>query len=201
MMLQDGSNKRTDDYGGSIVNRSRFLREVVQAMVSVWGGDRVAVHMGLSGAFNGMSDSHPGTRFDDVAEQLNRLRLAYLHMIEPRVKGNVLIAEGQGPMAAGWLRHIFKGKIIVAGGFEPDAAGATVENGDADLVAFGRHAWLIRTCPSASHEVCLSTRMIARPSTRAVLKATSPTRSIVSRRRRLREHGGSVSKTLEWRSL
>jgi len=200
-MLQDGSHKRTDDDGGSIVNRSRFLREVVQAMVSVWGGDRVAVHIGLSGAFNGMSDSNPGTLFDYVAEQLNRFRLAYLHIIEPRVKGNVLIAEGQGPIAAGWLRHIFKGKIIVAGGFEPDTAGATVENGDADLVAFGRHALLIRTCPSAEHEVCLSTRMIARPSTRAVLKATSTTRSIVSLRRRLREHGGSVSKTLEWRSL
>jgi len=61
----------------------------------------------------------------------------------------VLIAEGQGPIAAGRLRHIFKGKIIVASGFEPDTAGATVENGDADLVAFGRHALLIRTCPSA----------------------------------------------------
>jgi len=148
-MLQDGSNTRTDDYGGSIVNRSRCLREVVQAMVSVWGGDRVAVHIGLSGAFNGMSDSNPGTLFDDVAEQLNRFRLAYLHMIEPGVKGNVLIAEGQGPMAAGWLRHMFKGKIIVAGGCAPATAGATVENGDADLVAFGRHAWRIRTCPSA----------------------------------------------------
>jgi 2,4-dienoyl-CoA reductase-like NADH-dependent reductase (Old Yellow Enzyme family) len=200
-MRQDGSHTRTDDDGGSSVNRSRFRREVVHAMVSVWGGDRVAVHMGLSGAFNGMSDSHPGTRFDDVAEPLNRFRLAYLYMIEPRVKGNVLIAEGQGPMAAGWLRHMFKGKIIMAGGCAPDTAGATVEHGDADLVAFGRHAWLIRTCPSASHEVCLSTRMIARPSTRAVLKATSTTRSIVSRRRRLREHRGSVSTTLEWRSL
>ena len=114
---------------------------------------------------------------------------------------NVLIAEGQGPMTAGWLHHMFKGKIIVAGGCAPDTAGATVEHGDADLVAFGRLAWLIRTCPSASPEVCLSTRMIARPSTRAVLKATSTTRSLVSRRRRWREHGGSVSNTLEWRSL
>jgi len=94
VIRQDGSNKRTDDSGGSSVNRSRCLREVVQAMVSVWGGDRVAVHIGLSGAFNGMSDSNPGTLFDDVAEQLNRFRLAYLHIIEPGVKGNVLIAEG-----------------------------------------------------------------------------------------------------------
>ena len=78
-MLQDGRNKRTEDSGGSIVNRSRFLREVVQARVSVGGGDRVAVHLGLSGAFNGMSDSNPGTLCDDGVEQLNRLRLAYLH--------------------------------------------------------------------------------------------------------------------------
>jgi 2,4-dienoyl-CoA reductase-like NADH-dependent reductase (Old Yellow Enzyme family) len=200
VMLQDSSHQRTDDDGGSIVHRSRCLREVVPAMVSVGGSDRVAVHMGLSGAFNGRSDSHPGTRFDDVAEPLNRLRRAYLHMIEPRVKGNVLIAAGQGPMAAGWRRHMFTGKIIVAGGVEPDTAGAPVEHGDADLVACGRHAWLIRTCPRAEHEVCLSMRMIARPSTRAVLKATSTTRSIVSRRRRWREPGGSVSTTLEWRS-
>src|SRR6202034_1159770 len=57
--LQDGSNKRTDVYGGSIENRSRFLLEVVDAMVSVWGGDRTAVRIGLSGSWNGMSDSNP----------------------------------------------------------------------------------------------------------------------------------------------
>jgi hypothetical protein len=201
VILQDGRNKRTDDSGGAIVNRSRFLLEVVQARVSVWGGDRVAVHLGLSGAFNGMADRHPGTLFDDGAEQRNRLRRASLHISEPQVRGNVLIAEGQGPIAAGWLRPIFKGKIIVAGGVEPATAGAPVENGDAALVAFGRHAWLIRTCPSAEHEVCLSTRMIARPSPRAVLTATSTPRSLVSLRQRWREHGGSVSQTLEGRSL
>ena len=63
------------------MNRSRFLREVVQVMVSVWGGDQVVVHSGLSGAFNGMADRNPGTLFDDVAEQLNRLRLVYLYII------------------------------------------------------------------------------------------------------------------------
>src|SRR5712691_2392197 len=133
VMLQEGSTKRTEDSGGAIVHRSRFLREVVPARVSVWSGDRGAVHSGLSGAFNGMSDRHPGTRFDDVAEQRNRLRRAYLHMIAPRVQGTVRIAAGQGPMAAGWLRPICKGKLIVAGGCEPATAGAPVANGDADL--------------------------------------------------------------------
>jgi len=70
---------------------------------------------------------------------LNQFGLAYLHIIEPRIKGNVLIAEGQAPIAAPRLRGIFKGRIIAAGGFEPDSAEAIVEKGDADLVAFGRH--------------------------------------------------------------
>jgi N-ethylmaleimide reductase len=137
--LQDGSNKRTDAYGGSIENRSRFLLEVVRAMVSVWGGDRVAVRIGPSGTWNEMSDSDPIALFEYVAKQLNRFDLAYLHIIEPRIKGNVLVAEGQGHIASARLRKIFTGKIIAAGGFEPDTAEAAVRDGDADLVAFGRY--------------------------------------------------------------
>ncbi len=137
--LQDGSNKRTDAYGGSVENRSRFLLEVVEALASVWGGNRVAVRIGPGGAWNSMSDSNPAALFDYVGEQLNQFGLGYLHIIEPRIKGNVLIAEGHGPVATARLRKIFKGKIIAAGGFEPDSAEAIVEKGDADLVAFGRH--------------------------------------------------------------
>jgi N-ethylmaleimide reductase len=137
--LQDDSNKRTDAYGGPVENRSRFLLEVVEAMVSVWGGDHVAVRIGPSGKWNGMSDSNPQALFAYVTEQLNQFGLAYLHIIEPRVEGNVLVAEGQAPVVAEQLRKIFKGKIIAAGGFEPDTAEAIVDKGDADLVAFGRH--------------------------------------------------------------
>ncbi len=137
--LQDGSNHRTDAYGGSIENRSRLLLQVVKALISVWGGDRVAVRIGPSGTWNGMSDSNPQALFDYVADQLNPFGLAYLHIIEPRIKGNVLVAEGQGPIASEQLRKIFKGKIIAAGGFEPDTAEAIVEKDDADLVTFGRY--------------------------------------------------------------
>jgi N-ethylmaleimide reductase len=137
--LQDGSNKRTDSHGGSIENRSRLLLEVVEAATSVWGGERIAVRIAAGGSWNGMSDSNPTALFAYVAEQLNQFDLAYLHIIEPRVKGNVVIAEGQAPIAAEQLRKIFKGKIIAAGGFEPETAKAVVEKGDADLVAFGRH--------------------------------------------------------------
>jgi N-ethylmaleimide reductase len=137
--LQDGINKRTDMYGGSIENRSRFLLQVVEALVSVWGGNRVAVRIAPSGTWNGVSDSDPIALFDSVTKHLNRFGLAYLHIIEPRIKGNVLVAEGQGHIATARLRKIFTGTIIAAGGFEPDTAEAAIREGDADLVAFGRH--------------------------------------------------------------
>ena len=137
--LQDNSNKRTDRYGGTIENRARFLFEVVEALVTVWGADRVGVRIAPSGTFNGMADSNPRALFRYVAERLNDVKLAYLHVIEPRVKGGEVIAEGQGPVAAQALSKVFHGPIIAAGGFEPGTAQATVVNGDASLIAFGRH--------------------------------------------------------------
>jgi N-ethylmaleimide reductase len=80
-----------------------------------------------------MRDSNPAALFTYVAAQLNRFGLAYLHIIEPRVKGNVTIDEGQGPIAAE------QGNIIGAGGFEPDTAESAIEHGVADAVAFGRY--------------------------------------------------------------
>jgi N-ethylmaleimide reductase len=137
--LQDGSNKRTDAYGGPIENRARFLLEVVQAMVSVWGGNRVAVRIAPGGTWNSMSDSNPVALFDYAAGKLNSFELAYLHVIEPRIKGSELVEEGLQPVAAAQIRKFFQGKLIAAGGFEPDSAEAIVEKGGADLVAFGRH--------------------------------------------------------------
>ena len=137
--LQDNSNHRTDQYGGSIENRARLLLEVVAALVSVWGDGRVAVRIGPAGKWNDMNDSNPNALFFYVAEQLNRFNLAYLHIVEPRVKGNVVVAEGQGAIAAEQLRKIFKGNIVAAGGFEPDTAEAIVKTGNAEAVAFGRH--------------------------------------------------------------
>jgi len=136
--LQDGSNKRTDEYGGSVEKRARFLFEVLDALVSVWGADRVAVRISPATPFNGMSDSNPSALFGYVAEQLNRYNLAYLHIIEPRINGNAEVAEGLAPVATEEIRKIFTGKIIAAGGFHADTAEAILEREDADLVAFGR---------------------------------------------------------------
>jgi N-ethylmaleimide reductase len=137
--LQDSSNRRTDIYGGSVENRARFFVEIVEALSSVFAGDRVGVRIGPDGRWNGMGDSDPRALFDYLVGQLNCFGLAYLHVIEPRVKGNVVVHEGQEPIAAAHLRRIFRGTIIAAGGFEPGTAMAIVDRGDADLVAFGRH--------------------------------------------------------------
>ena len=137
--IQDGTNTRTDAYGGPVQNRARFLREVVEALISVWGAERVGVRISPSGEWGGISDSDPWTTFGHVAELLNDYRIAYLHVIEPRVKGDATLHEGHGPVAAASLRARFKSAIIAAGGFDRAGAMAIVEAGDADLVAFGRH--------------------------------------------------------------
>ena len=136
--LQDNSNRRTDAYGGTVENRTRFLLEVVEAVTSVWGSDRVGVRVGPSNKFGGMGDSAPGVTFPYVARALARFGLAYLHVIEPRVTGNVS-EDTQQPVAAGQLRPLFGGSVIAAGGFDGAGAKAILAESNADLVAFGRH--------------------------------------------------------------
>ena len=137
--LQDGTNKRTDEYGGPVENRACFLLEVTQAAISVWGADRVGVRISPSGTYGSMSDSDPAATFGYVTTQLDRLGIAYLHVVEPRIKGTEEISHGRAPMAAQHLRPKFSRTLIAAGGFTPASAEAIVTFGDADLIAFGRH--------------------------------------------------------------
>lgn len=135
--LQDNSNLRTDSYGGPVENRARLLLEVTQALISVWGADRVGVRLSPSGHWGDMNDSNPEATFSYVAAQLNELGVAYMHIIEPRIKGDDDLTHGD-PVAVALLRKVFKGTIIAAGGFDKTGAEDIVESGDADLVAFGR---------------------------------------------------------------
>lgn len=138
--LQDNSNKRTDRYGGSIDNRVRFLLEVTDALISVWGGNRVAVRLGPSGTWGDMGDSNPEALFVHAARQLELRKLAYLHLIEPRVLGNVDDeSKDPNPVAAPLIRQHYSGVIVAAGGFDGPKAEAIVADGAADAVAFGRH--------------------------------------------------------------
>jgi N-ethylmaleimide reductase len=136
--LQDGTNKRTDAYGGPIENRARFFLEVTDAAISVWGAERVGVRISPSGTYGSMHDSDPAATFGYLTEQLSRRGIAYLHVVEPRIKGTETIDEDADTIAARHLRPKFDGTLIAAGGFTKEGAEQIVADGHADLVAFGR---------------------------------------------------------------
>ncbi|WP_109479862.1 alkene reductase [Paraburkholderia sp. C35] len=136
--LLDGTNHRTDAYGGSIENRARFLFDTLDAVVSVWGPGRVALRLSPSGRYGTMSDSDPHATFGYVAARLNDYELAYLHVIEPRIRGIEEQETTESDVTSKDMRRIFRGRIIAAGGFTGESAEQIIVDGHADLVAFGR---------------------------------------------------------------
>jgi N-ethylmaleimide reductase len=92
-----------------------------------------------NGTFNAMSDSDPEALHAHIAEELNRFDLAYLHIIEPRMSGSLMVKTDQPPVATPRARKLFTGKIIANGGFEPESAAAAIEQGEADAISFGRY--------------------------------------------------------------
>jgi N-ethylmaleimide reductase len=133
--LEDGTNQRTDQYGGSVENRAHLLLEVVDAMTEVWSSDRVGVRLSPGGTFNDMCDCHPQDTFGYVAGELAKRNLAYLHLIEPTQQ------QGEHPMpdlSARFFRPLYPGTLMVASGYTLERANAVLQAGLADLVAFGQ---------------------------------------------------------------
>jgi N-ethylmaleimide reductase len=138
--LEDKSNRRTDEYGGSIQNRARLLLEVVDAVTQVWGKDRVGVRLSPYGTFLDMADSDPIALFGYVLQQLSNRGIAYVHLVEPRVgnAGADAPINGNAPRTSETFRKAFKGVLISAGGYSAEAAEQTVAKHLADAIAFGR---------------------------------------------------------------
>ena len=136
--LQDNSNQRQDDYGGSLENRARLLLQVTAAVVEVWGQGRVGVRLSASSKFNDMNDSNPSATFSYVAQALNQFGLGYLHIIEPRIQGNVTITDDGKGLGARFFRSIFQGSIVTAGGYNRETGEAVLQEDTADFVAYGR---------------------------------------------------------------
>lgn len=134
--LQDGSNQRTDEYGGSIENRSRFLLEVVAAVASVWGADRVGIKLSPSNTFYGMYDSNPEATFSYVLNALNRFNLAYVHLMEPN-EVDLATRDVLNPVTP-LFRPMYKGTLITNGGYDQEKGNAVLSSGNADLVSFGK---------------------------------------------------------------
>ena len=137
--LRDGTNKRTDIYGGGIENRSRLVLDVTQAVTDVWGGDRVGIRISPTGTFNAMSESEPQTLFNYLVEKLNQFNLAYLHVVEQLGVG----AEQFGDVGEtdgfdfNALRKMFNGAYMANGGYTGETAEQSLNNDHSDFIAFG----------------------------------------------------------------
>ncbi|HEY3859339.1 MAG TPA: alkene reductase [Gammaproteobacteria bacterium] len=131
--LRDSSNQRTDEYGGSIENRSRFLFEVVEAVAKVAGAGKTGIRLSPSNAYNSPLDSENVALYDHVIGELSAYGLAYLHLRD---------AAGQVPPGAvadvtGHYRSLYKGTLITNTGYDREKGNETIAAGRADLVAYG----------------------------------------------------------------
>jgi N-ethylmaleimide reductase len=131
--LRDGSNKRTDNYGGSFENRARFLLEVTRAVVAVAGADKVGIRISPVNPFNDMHDSNPQALFNYVAEALNPFNLAYLHVVEGGIHGGG-VAD---PFDFAALRKCFKGSYVANLAYDKARGNAAIASGHADAIAYG----------------------------------------------------------------
>jgi 2,4-dienoyl-CoA reductase-like NADH-dependent reductase (Old Yellow Enzyme family) len=126
--LQDGPNHRTDKYGGSIENRARFMLEVADAAISVWGAKRVGMHLAPRGDSHDMHDSNPAATFGYVARELGKRGLAFLCARE------YLGSDRLGPQ----LKKQFGGVYIANEKYTHELADQVIQDGEADAVAFGQ---------------------------------------------------------------
>ena len=132
--LRDSTNKRSDAYGGSAENRARLLVEVMEAVAGEWGAERVGVHLSPTNlAFNDISDSDPAATFSTVVRAVDRLGLAYLHLVEPGPADPV----GPGPrLDAAFFRPLWRTALIANKAYDLARANAVLGEGSADFVSF-----------------------------------------------------------------
>ncbi|MGB3496142.1 MAG: alkene reductase [Elainellaceae cyanobacterium] len=133
--LQTKTNHRGDRYGGSLENRFRFLKEITEAVLTVWSPDRVGVRLSPNGVFNDMGSPDYHETFLYVAEQLNTFNLAYLHIMDGLAFGFHELGE---PMTLSEFRGVFKQALIGNCGYTQEAAEEAIAQEQADLIAFGR---------------------------------------------------------------
>ncbi|MFZ2298254.1 MAG: alkene reductase [Burkholderiales bacterium RIFCSPLOWO2_12_FULL_64_99] len=134
--LRDGSNKRTDQYGGSIENRARFLLEVMTAVTAEIGADRVGIRLSPVSPVNDSSESNPQPLFEYVVRELEKLHPVFLHVVEGHTGG----PRDNAPFDYDALRKLYSGVWMVNNGYSNAMAQEAVTSDHADLVSFGRPA-------------------------------------------------------------
>jgi N-ethylmaleimide reductase len=138
--MEDGTNQRTDAYGGSKENRVRFLLNIVEEVTAAIGPDRVGVRLSPFGQYGGIRDSSPLELFTFVIEQLGKRRISYLHLIE--AKGSEMgltdVLHEDAVNNAALFREVFHGPLLSAAAYTPETAALAIEKNHADAIAFGR---------------------------------------------------------------
>jgi N-ethylmaleimide reductase len=141
---RDGANHRTDSYGGSVANRIRLPLEIAEAVIGVWGGDRVGYRISPYQPYNTMSDSDPETTFVALTAGLESIGLGYLHVVEvsapgaaaPDASASEFLAARHGLYTR--IREIFPRTLIVNSGYDRARGDSIIDSGAADLVAYGK---------------------------------------------------------------
>lgn len=138
--INTNSNRRTDRYGGSIENRVRLLMEVVDAVTAAIGSTRVAVRLTPMGRFMGMGDDTPEETFGHIAAQLDRRKLAYLHVVEPSTMGTETdtAEDPRWDAIVRLMRRLYSGTLMLAGGYDQAGAERALADGRGDIIAFGK---------------------------------------------------------------
>ncbi len=136
--LNDGSNHRTDQYGGPLENRTRFLLEVIAEMARHLPAGRIGVRLSPSSDWMDAHDSDKRALYSAVVRRLNGLGLAYLHLVEPEIAGSTTVDRPADSIPTASLASLFDGAVIVTGGHDQESGERLLADGIADLVGFGR---------------------------------------------------------------
>ncbi len=139
--LSDGANKRSDAYGGSLANRARFALDVTEAVVGVWGADRVGYRLSPASQVGGIEIADRWGTYAYLVERLDQFGLAYLHFVEPRVNGSASVEQPDDELQSARFRPLISAatRLISAGGHDRASGEAAIASGGADLIAYGRH--------------------------------------------------------------
>ena len=134
--LRDGTNLRDDAYGGSPENRTRFMREVLEAIIAVWGADKVSIRLSPNGETQGCDDPDPASIFGAAARVCEELKLGFVELRQPGPEGT--FGRTDVPMQDALIRSIYSGKLVLNSDYTAAEAEADVASGRCDAISFGR---------------------------------------------------------------
>jgi N-ethylmaleimide reductase len=133
--LVDGANKRTDEYGGSVENRSRFVIDIMRALIDVWGAQSVGIKLSPTIPFNNAVDSDPVALYSYLIEQLNTMEVGYVHLMQSLFPTDDFANWPKDPLAT--FGPMIKRPLITNGGYTKEKAERILNADQADLVSFG----------------------------------------------------------------